>query len=261
MMENIVKLGHVNVEYTVEGKGPGLLLIHGTGGTYQNTWGDMIKALSNQYQIIAANYNDSDSGENLQLEDVVEQYVQLAIHEGIEQFHVVGYSLGAEIAAALAAKYPDRVKSLILIAGWVESNLAIAFQFDLWHKLYEADQTLFAQFLIHTGFSPNFYNNFSSLEVLLPMAQQFSGILAQGTGRHIELDTRINIRPILNNIVAPSLVIGLTHDHMVPVEHTKELASLIQGSHYREIASGHLVPWENGEVLINEVSQFLSSPL
>jgi 3-oxoadipate enol-lactonase len=46
---------------------------------------------------------------------------------------------------------------------------------------------------------------------------------------------------------------------MVPVEKTKELASLIKGAQYREIASGHLVPWEKGEALIKEISSFLYS--
>jgi 3-oxoadipate enol-lactonase len=260
-MEKSVISGDVNVSYSVNGSGPGLLLIHGTGGTYENTWGDMIKSLSGNYKIISPNYNGSsdkqDQKGNLQMDDLVEQHIQVVQQEGIEHFHVVGYSLGSEIAVAIAAKYPDRVKSVTLVAGWVESNLSSAFQFDLWRKLYQLDRVLFAQFLIHTGFSPDFYHQFSSIEELHQMANQFGGILAKGTDNHSELDKRINIRPLLASINAPVLVIGLTYDRMVPVENAKELASLIKGAQYREIASGHLVPWEKSEALIEEVSRFV----
>ncbi|TYR78649.1 alpha/beta hydrolase [Priestia megaterium] len=261
-MDKIVRVGNVDVAYAVEGNGTGLLLIHGTGGMYENTWGDMIKSLSGHYRIVSPNYSGSgntmDNGEKLQLDDLVEQNMQAMLQEGIGQFHVVGYSLGAEIAAALAAKYPERVKSATLIAGWVESNLASAFQFELWQKLFRTDRVLFAQFLIHTGFSSDFYNHFNSLEELNQMAHQFAGTLAEGTDRQSELDSRITIRPLLSSIVAPVLVIGLTYDQMVPIEHARELASLIKGAQYREIASGHLVPWEKSETLIDEVTRFVN---
>lgn len=260
-MEKQVRVGNVDVAYAVEGSGPALLLIHGTGGSYETTWGEMVKALSSHYTIITPNYSGSgktvDPAEKLELDDLVEQNVQSMLHEGIEQFHVVGYSLGAVITAAIAAKYPERVTSATLIAGWVESDLATAYQFDLWQKLFQTDRTLFAQFLIHTGFSPNFYHHFQSADQLQQLATDFAATLAEGMGRQSELDGRINIRPLLDRIVAPTLVIGLTHDRMVPVEHTKELATLIKGATYREINSGHLVPWEQGETLIEEIARFL----
>ncbi|MDA1478087.1 alpha/beta fold hydrolase [Bacillus changyiensis] len=261
-MKKIVRVGSVDVTYSVEGNGPGLLLIHGTGGTYENTWGDMIKSLAGSYTIVSPNYSGSgetlDSGEKLQLDDLVEQNIQAVLQEGINEFHIVGYSLGAEIAAAIAAKYPKQVKSATLIAGWVESDLASAFQFALWQKLFHIDRRLFAQFLMYSGFSPNFYNQFNNLEELDQMSNQFAGMLAKGTDRQSELDSRINIRPLLNRIVAPVLVIGLTYDRMVPIENARELASLIKGAEYREIPSGHLVPWEKSETLIDEVSRFVT---
>ncbi|ASJ55953.1 hypothetical protein BP422_21845 [Brevibacillus formosus] len=262
-MERQVRVGPVDVAYAVEGNGPALLLIHGTGGSYETNWSEMVGALSSQYTIITPNYSGSgntvDHRERFELDDLVEQNVQAVLNEGIEQFHVVGYSLGAVIAAAIAAKYPDRVKSASLIAGWAESDLATAYQFDLWQKLFKTDRTLFAQFVIHTGFSQAFYRHFQNTEQLQQLAKDFATTLAEGTDRQSELDSRIHIRPLLSSITAPTLVIGLTHDRMVPVEHTKELASLIKGAIYREINSGHLVPWEQGETLIGEITHFLST--
>lgn len=257
-MDKTIQHGGAQVAYQVAGQGSALMLIHGTGGTYQNTWGGFVEQLSSSFHTIAPNYGLSEIDSPLDIDDIVEQHVAAALQEGIQRFHVVGYSLGSVIAATLAAKYPDHVLSLTLIAGWAESDIAAQFQFDLWRKLLLADRQAFAQFLMHTGFSPSFIRNFGSLSDLLPMAQHFASILAEGTESHIDLDARINLRPILNDIAAPSLIIGLTHDQMVPVEQTKELASLIAGAEYREILSGHLVPWENSAALIEEISGFLS---
>lgn len=262
-MEKFVQVAHANVAYTAKGEGPGILLIHGTGGSYESTWGNVIESLSGQYKIVAPNFSGSghtkDDGNKLDLNDLVEQNVQAALQENLDKFHVVGYSLGAVVAAAVAARYPERVKSATLVAGWVESTLAVSFQFDLWQKLYYADPLIFAQFLIHTGFGPGFYNNFGNLDELLQLAKNFKEILGSGTGRQSELDGRINIRPFLNQIIAPTLVVGMTHDRMVPVENVKELASLIKGARYEEIASGHLVPWENSAAFVNAISSFIKS--
>ncbi|OBY81590.1 hypothetical protein BBG47_00485 [Paenibacillus sp. KS1] len=255
-MDKIVKKDSVEVLYSVEGSGSGLLLIHGTGATHQ-LWEELSHTLSSHFTVMSPNYGQLGTNSRLELDDVVEQHLAVASQEGFEQFHVIGYSLGAEIAAALAAKYPMRIQSLTLVAGWVESDVSVHFQFDLWHKLLNSDRTAFAQFLMHTGYSSDYLHRYTIHE-LLAMADDLAQNLAPEMNHHIELDTRINLRPLLGSITAPTLVIGLTHDRMVPVEQTKELAALISGSQYREIASGHLIVTENGVALLEELLLFLA---
>ncbi|MBY0052182.1 alpha/beta hydrolase [Brevibacillus agri] len=245
----------------MEGNGPAVLLIHGTGGSYEGTWGNLRNTLAPDFTVITPNYSGSgktqDSRERLELDDLIEQNVQAVTQEGFTRFHVVGYSLGAVIATAIAAKYPERVQSVTPIAGWVESDPAIAYQFDLWQKLFRQDRELFAQFAIHTGFSSTFYSSFQTVEQLHEFTTNLAATLAEGTGKQAELDTRINLRPLLGKVTAPAQVIGLTYDRMVPVEQTRELAALLPDARYHEIASGHLVLWEQEAELIDTIVSFV----
>ena len=51
--------------------------------------------------------------------EMVEDVVRLMDHLEIDDAHVAGYSMGAEIALKLATEYPDRVRSLVAAgSGW-----------------------------------------------------------------------------------------------------------------------------------------------
>jgi pimeloyl-ACP methyl ester carboxylesterase len=51
--------------------------------------------------------------------EMVEDVVRLLDHLGIDQAHLVGYSIGAEIALKLATEHPQRVRSLVAAgSGW-----------------------------------------------------------------------------------------------------------------------------------------------
>ncbi|UJF35553.1 alpha/beta fold hydrolase [Paenibacillus hexagrammi] len=260
-MTNKLQVGSAQVAYQTSGLGPGVLLIHGTGGNARATWSELTTKLSDHYKVVSADYSGSgetqDTGEDLTLDDLVMQNVEVALHEGLEEFHVVGYSLGAVVATAIAALYPDRVKSVTMVGGWVESDSAMALQFHLWRDLFRTDRRLFAELVAHTGFSPGFYQQYQSIGELKELCAVMADNFAPGTDRQSDLDAQINIRPLLNQIAAPALVLGMAHDRIVPVHHAKELASLIPGAAYREIDSGHLIRLENMSTLVEEVSAFI----
>jgi pimeloyl-ACP methyl ester carboxylesterase len=51
--------------------------------------------------------------------EMVADVVRLLDERGIKSAHIVGYSMGAEIALKVATQYPDRVRSLVLGgSGW-----------------------------------------------------------------------------------------------------------------------------------------------
>ncbi len=232
-------------------------------GSYETTWGDVTKALSNRFTIIGPNYAGSgdtkDSGGKIELDDLIEQNVQAALNEGLTSFHVVGFSLGAVIATAIAGKYPNLVKSLVSVAGWVETKPYMQFMFDLWKKLIVLDKDAFSQVLYHTGFGPDFYNQFTDAKPIINMVPEFTPTLAPGTDRQIELDYGLNIQSYLPSIESPSLVVGLTDDHLVPIENCKELADGIKDSYYTEVKSGHFVPWENSADFVKLIDDFISA--
>lgn len=57
---------------------------------------------------------------------------------GIEKAHVSGVSLGAATGMWLAAKYPDKVKSLSLHSGWAKSDLFLKTVVEGWQVMARA---------------------------------------------------------------------------------------------------------------------------
>jgi 3-oxoadipate enol-lactonase len=251
-----VTVGSATTEYVAAGAGPGLVLVHGTGGDAATTFGPLVDSLSAHRQVVIPNLPGSgasrDDGDPLTLDALAAQVRAAARDAGLERYDMVGYSLGAAVAARVAASRPQAVGELLLIAGWVKSDLRTRFQFDLWRRLFETDSELFVRFAVHTGFGPALFDNVDE-ETLEQTVQGFKQIIAPGTARQAELDGRVDLSGDLAAVTAPTEVIGFTHDRMVPSAEARALAAAIAGARYTEIDAGHLFPWEQpdrfGELL------------
>ncbi len=112
----------VEIAYAVEGKGNPILLIHGFASNMQTNWAGpgWIRFLTtNGFQIIAFDNRGHGASEKLYDPEaytgptMAEDARRLLDHLGIEQADVLGYSMGARIAAFLGLRYPERVRSAI----------------------------------------------------------------------------------------------------------------------------------------------------
>jgi pimeloyl-ACP methyl ester carboxylesterase len=112
----------VEIAFLDEGQGDPVLLIHGFASNAATNWVDTgwFNALTEAgYRVIA--YDNRGHGLSEKLYDLeaygapimAEDARRLLDHLGIERAHVVGYSMGARIAAFLAIAHPERVKSLV----------------------------------------------------------------------------------------------------------------------------------------------------
>lgn len=257
-----------SVDYMVSGEHrPGttdLVLIHGTGGTAESNWLHLIDGLRQERRAIAPNFAGSghttDHGGRLELDELVAQVDAAATHAGSEQYDLVGFSLGACVAAQLAATRPERVRRLVLIAGWASSDDGrVQLEFDLWRRLHRTDPEALAQLLVLTGFNSAFVAK-RPPKVVRRMIDDTRTSLPDGFARQAELDQRIDIEESLGRIEASTLVIGLRHDQMVPVQHPRGIVAHIRWSDYHEIESGHLVLFEQPAELTSVVTSFLGRP-
>lgn len=259
---------HTSVEYLVFGERaegrPDLVLIHGTGGTAQSNWGHLADALRDGRRAIVPNLAGSgattDHGGQLELAELVAQVAAAADDAGSARYDVVGFSLGAVVAAELAATHPDRVRRLVPIAGWATSHDGRApLQFDLWLRLHASDPRALAQLLTLTGFSAPFLAK-RPYAVVQKMVDETLATMPPGIGRQAELDRRIDITASLDRIEASTLVIGCRDDQMVPVQNPRGLVAPIRWSDYAEIESGHLVLFEQPAALTETIVGFLGRP-
>ncbi|WP_188194277.1 alpha/beta fold hydrolase [Nonomuraea sp. SYSU D8015] len=223
-----------DVHYNRQGAGPGLVLVHGTGGDAVTNWAHLVPAFTDIRTVITPDYAGSgqtaDPGGDLTLDLLAGQVA--AAFEGPSD--LVGFSLGAAVAAAVAAERPELVRRLVLIAGWThlaDSRLELGLR--TWARLAATAPESFAAYGPLVAFSPDFVSRLG--------ADALVGEPPRGTVRQIELDLRVDLRDLLPKITAPTLVIGNTRDYLIPVEHARALHAAIPGSEYAELDSGHVV--------------------
>jgi pimeloyl-ACP methyl ester carboxylesterase len=115
-------LDSIPLAYTEAGKGPEtILFIHGLSGTRRH-WEQTLPALSKEYRTMAVDlpgYGES------RLQEVPEESLMhffakslLALMDSlsIAKVHVVGHSMGGQIAMLLALEHPERIQKLVLVA-------------------------------------------------------------------------------------------------------------------------------------------------
>ena len=119
MMSRILRLSDGTSARTLEaGKGEPVLLIHGVGMRAE-AWGPQVTALSADHHVIAVDmpgHGGSDLlADGARLPDYVAWAARVVQALGLGPVSVAGHSMGALIAAGLAADHPDKVRRLAVL--------------------------------------------------------------------------------------------------------------------------------------------------
>lgn len=95
---------------------PKLLILHGLLGSSRN-WLTVGKELAKEYSVFALdlrNHGQSPHRDTISFKEMVDDLSYWLMHKQIEDFYLLGHSLGGKVAMAYACKYPTRVKGLII---------------------------------------------------------------------------------------------------------------------------------------------------
>jgi pimeloyl-ACP methyl ester carboxylesterase len=116
---HFVTLEGINVHYSDEGKGPAILLIHGTMGDLRD-WDVWAETLKSDFRVVrldmpAFGLTGPVANKNYSAERVHTLIDGLMDYLKIEKFGIVGISYGGPIVFRYAATRTDRVTSMILI--------------------------------------------------------------------------------------------------------------------------------------------------
>jgi len=250
------------IAYRVDGAGPGLVLVHGTGGDSESHWGHLVPHLAPHWTVVRPEYAGSgqtrDQGGPLTVATLADQVVAAARAAGTVPFDLAGFSLGAPIAVHIAAEYPQLVRSVVLLAGFASSDSPRqTMQFELWRDLIRSDRASMARIALLTGFSPAFLSSLDEAALTQNIDFMLDNINWEGMARQIELDRTLNVCEQARRIARPALVIGCRHDQMVPVDHARRLAALIPHAEYAEMETGHIALWERPDEFIELACGFL----
>ena len=115
----VFKLAGMNYNVVTVGGIAPLMLLHGFTGCAQS-WDHLHAALSPRFRAIMPDllgHGRSDAPDDpgrYRMERCIEDLIAILDRLGLEQTHLLGYSMGGRVALAVAIAHPDRIASLIL---------------------------------------------------------------------------------------------------------------------------------------------------
>lgn len=240
-----------------------LVLVHGTAGSTRAHFGFLFPILAAKQRVVSIDWAPPAHEGPLEVHTLVEQVAQ-AIEQIVPERRVVllGYSLGAVVAASLAATHPQLVDRLVLVSGWMKTDLQQLLRNDVWWALREVSRTSgedhsLREYSTFCAFGGPFLAT-QTMEAIEPglAAMRFDDF----GDAQMDLNRRIDIIEQAHQISAPTLVVGCTHDQMVPIRHQKALFGAIEDSRFAEIATGHAVVFERPSELTHYVQRFIDAP-
>ena len=252
----------INIHKEVYGQGQTIVLIHGWA-MHSGVWRTFARELAKNYQVICLDIPGHG------LSDTVEPYTLEQISEVLiatipaSTFSVLGWSLGASIALTMATHYPQRINSLILVAGnpkFVET--------EGWHGVP-------AQLL--EGFTENLQSS-CQLTLLRFLALQVNG-LAEGQALLKQLRQAIyeceapvenvlkkglnilklaDLRDDIRQLHCPLLLIQGDKDSLIPVQTAQNIQNIQANSKSNIIPDAGHVPFLSHQAeLIKMISIFV----
>ena len=143
---------------------PLLVLLHGTTG-FSEDWSSVAGSLSENRVLIRPDYINlkatmAGTVYSSTIAEAASSVLSTAAATSETPFDLVGYSLGAGVAAFIAAEHPEVVRSLVLISGFAYGgDVWMKPQFNLWLDLLRTNRTALTRLLLLTGLSRNFVSN------------------------------------------------------------------------------------------------------
>lgn len=255
-----VDVGGITVDYSDSRPGDPqrpLILVHGTSGSTVSSFSALHPMLAMRRRVIALDLVDPAAGEAT-AEHYIDQVLAVVKAVGFPgPVDIAGYSFGSVIVARLAARHPQLVRRLVLIAGWAKTDAQQQLRNDIWVALSTGDPRAFGDFTVFTAYSAGYLNSLTPID-LARMREESQ----HTTGRAVKMrfNRTVDISDDLEQIDAETLVIGCTEDQMVPVHHTRRLFGGIRNACYAEVVAGHGVVLERPAELFITIENFLSDP-
>ena len=242
---NFLTAGTFRFRADISGQGPQwLVLLHELGGSLE-TWSDMTPALNTHFRVLA--YDQRGSGQSqtvrgdFSIDDHLRDLAGLLDAAGIAgAVHLAGVALGAGMAARFAARWPNKVASVVL------ANPATAIpaaRRDYLHQRAASvraggmqaviDDTLDRSYppeirgdgIAYAAYRERFLRN---------DPQSYAALNLALAGFDASQD--------LPRIACPALVLGGAHDRLRPPQEVERVAAQILGARCALIDCGHIMP-------------------
>lgn len=250
------------IHVEIYGQGQPLVMIHGWA-MHSGVWRAFAEQLAQHRRVICVDLPGHGRSEALLpfTLDTVSAALLQAVSE--ERFSVLGWSLGATVAMAMAQHAPDRVKNLIVLAGnphfvqaedWPGVKPEVL---DGFAELLQADvaQTLMRFLALQVN---GLSHGKQLLQTLKQVMQECPPPAADVLQGGLDILKSADLREfILRNPVPVKMILG-DRDTLIPLASAERVRQINSGVDVQILESaGHAPFLSHPEVLINAINNFL----
>jgi len=225
------------IELLRQGSGRPILFLHPHIGMERAL--PFIERLSGAGEVLAPSHPGFGESERpagvTSIDDISYLYLELLQQFDLRDVLVVGSSLGAWIALAMAVKSTERVSQLVL-ADAVGVKFGARDKLDI-ADIYAIPEKKFIELAYHdTSFAQRDYTTMSDAELVVVARNNES--TARYAWSPYMYDPRL--RHLLYRIAVPTLVLWGASDRFAPADYGRHYAEAIRGAKFTEIAhAGH----------------------
>jgi pimeloyl-ACP methyl ester carboxylesterase len=242
---------------------PPLVLLHGLYGDGASV-ASLAERFADRFHVVAPDalgHGRSDRPEGFTLADQGRMIDALVAGLGYDSAAIVGISMGSYLAAQAAILEPARVSRLVLVVGKAHgtTSSSIAYAQRMGFDIGGATPEEFLEFMAGAIWSRDTTPE-RRAEALQELAER-TDTVALGPEEQAAVERSLagfDLRPTLDRITAPTLVISGLDDGLNPPSSGQELADGIPGARFVVYEhSGHMLAYEETDRLLADVTAFI----
>jgi len=264
-MEQLFELEGYSVFTKVEGEGKPLVILHSYWGSHV-LFDHLASIFSTEMMVIRIDLPGHGKSGTPPMDYTFEKFaavlnmllINLEVHDKVS---VIGHSMGGYVAMAFAAKFPERIASLVLMHSPV--SVADAQSIKLRDRegrlLQKGKRDLLLQLTIPSNFAPQ---NIDAMGAAIGLLNQTSDqVTIEGAQRSIyAINHRSNSLHALQSAKYPVLIIIGKYDNVYSAEEQLKEATQIPGAGVLLLNhSGHLGFLEEEGLVIKKLAAFLGN--
>jgi class 3 adenylate cyclase/pimeloyl-ACP methyl ester carboxylesterase len=238
----------VRIAYAVVGQGPPLLHVPGWISHLELDWKlPPVRAGWEEYaktfRVIridkrGTGLSDRNVGD-YSLESRVRDLEALVDHLGLDEFALSGISEGGPTCISYAAKHPERVSRLALYGTFARGELMAgnpglaAGVLAVVKAEWGMGSRLLADLFVGEGAEPALLQVFTEY--------QREGATSEDAHAMLEADLKIDVKELLPQVQAPTLIVHARSDKIIPIDAGRELAAGIPNARFESVEGSHVI--------------------
>lgn len=260
----LARVNKIDLYYESHGFGDPILLIPGLGSD-ANTWAPFVPKFSDRYRVVIVenrgSVRSSIPPSPYTTVQMAEDAAALLDTLGIRRAHVIGKSMGGMIAQILAARYPEKVRSVVLASTIMKHD-------PYGEEMLELGRTIAEKAGLFATYRQAFLMSYSreycmtnrsrlaevqELMSRIDEAEALRGYLGQSFACQSH-----DSRELVRQIKSPALVIVGSEDTITPPQASRDLAASIPRSELKILPHGGHGFWREFPAEVNtHVREFL----